>query len=113
MIARKGSLGLVATAVGAAGAASLAYRIVGFVGVAILGALILFIATRIELEDEVPFSGVQGSHLLGHIASARERRTRSEKASDQANKAALLHATKFAKFIGLVLLIAGAIGFFL
>jgi hypothetical protein len=92
--------------------AFLAYRIVGFLGIGILGVLICFIAVRIDLEKE----GAVGSELAAslHAQQVRSRHNagHAERAAHRAEMRSLRRPLLIAKIIGATLVAVGFGGFF-
>jgi hypothetical protein len=89
-----------------------AYRIVGFLGIGILGVLIGFIAVRVDLEKE----GAVGSGWAAGLYAQQLGRPHSvphaERAAHRAEMQALRRPLLIAKIIGAGLIAIGSAGFF-
>lgn len=95
-------------AVGIAVAIYIAFKIVGFLGVGILGLLIMFIAFQADLTK----GGASSTYSI--IPRPPHRMDRAEEASRRAEEQSLLHPIMIGKLLGLMLAIIGfAAQFFL
>jgi hypothetical protein len=83
------------------------YRLVGFLGVGVLGLLIGFIAVRMDLEKDGAIGSAFSSNLYVQQMTARQGMDRSERAARHAERASLVRALMIAKIIGAVLIILG------
>ena len=92
--------------------AFLAYRIVGFLGIGILGVLIGFIAVRIDLEKEGAVGSEWAAGLHGQQVSSRHNAPHAERAAHRAEMQALRRPLLIAKIIGAVLVAIGFGGLF-
>jgi hypothetical protein len=89
-----------------------AFRIVGFLGVGMLGLLIGFIAVQIDLEKEGAVGGAFGSSLYARHMMAQQTMSQSERAAHKADVRSLQRPLLIAKIIGGALIIVGFVGFF-
>jgi hypothetical protein len=89
-----------------------AHRLVGFLGVGILGVLIAFIAVRVDLEKEAAVESVWAAGLYAQQASYRHNAHHSERAAHRAEIQALNRPLLIAKIIGAALVAIGSVGFF-
>jgi hypothetical protein len=83
------------------------YRLVGFLGVSVLGLLIGFIAVRMNLEKDGAIGSAFSSNLYVRQMTAHQSMSRSERAAHHAEKGALARALTFAKIIGATLITFG------
>jgi len=97
---------------GVAALALLAHRIVGFLGIGILGVLIAFIAVRVDLEKEAAVESVWAAGLHAQQASYRHNAHHSEQAAHRSEIQALRRPVLIAKIIGAVLVAIGSVGLF-
>ena len=98
--------------VGVGALAYLAYRVVGFLGIGILGVLIGFIAVRVDLEKEGAVGSEWAGGLQGQQVGSRHNAPHAERAAHKAEMQALRRPLLIAKIIGAVLVAIGSIGFF-
>jgi hypothetical protein len=103
---------LPAVLLGALGLACAAFRIVGFLGVGVLGLLIGFIAAQIDLEKEGAVGGAFGSGLYARHMMAQQTMSRSERAAHKAEVQSLQRPLLIVKIIAAVLIVVGFAGFF-
>ena len=89
-----------------------AYRIVGFLGVGVLGVLIGFIAVRVDLEKEGAVGSVWAASLHAQQVSHRQTAPHAERAARRAEMQALRRPLLIAKIIAAVLAAVGFGGFF-
>ena len=87
------------------------FQTVGFLGLGVLGLIVGGAALRIEMEQEGTTGSAVTPELFARQIEARERRSRAERASDRAEKAALQVPLFVAKVISAGLIILG-FGFF-
>ena len=83
------------------------YRLVGFLGVGVLGLLIAFIAVRMDLEKDGAIGSAFSSHLYAQQMTAHQGMSRSERAAHHAERGSLVRALTFAKIIGAILITVG------
>ena len=88
------------------------YRLVGFLGIGTLGLLIGFIAVQVDLEKGGAVGGSQTQLYAQHMAS-RAMMSRSERAAYRAAVESTRRPLLIAKVIAAVLIVLGAVGFFL
>jgi hypothetical protein len=91
----------------AAALAFVVYRLVGFLGVGVLGLLIGFIAVRMDLEKDGAIGSAFSSNLYVQQMTAHQRMSRSERAGHHAEKASMARALTIAKIIGAILITVG------
>jgi hypothetical protein len=96
----------------AAPLAYVAYQIVEWPGVAVLGLLIAGLATRIELESEGPVGHSQATGIYAASLQGRESMSASERAAMRADAAVNVSGARIAQMVGAALMVSGAIGFF-
>ena len=104
------ALPLVLLGVGAL--AYFAYRIVGFLGIGILGVLIGFIAVRVDLEKEGAVGSGWAAGLHAQQVSSRRTAPHAERAAHRAEMHALRRPLLIAKIISAALVAIGSLGFF-
>jgi hypothetical protein len=92
--------------------AFLAYRIVGSLGIGILGVLIGFIAVRVDLEKEGAVGSEWAASLHAQQVGRRHNAPHSERAAHRAEMQALGRPLLLAKIIGAVLVAIGSVGLF-
>src|SRR5215471_3372323 len=92
--------------------AFLAHRIVGFLGIGILGVLIGFIAVRVDLEKEGAVGSGWAAGLYAQQASSRHTAAHAERAAHRAEIRALRRPLLVAKIISAILAAIGFGGFF-
>ena len=92
--------------------AFLAYRVVGFLGVGILGVLICFISVRVDLEKEGAIGGGLAAGLYAEQARSRHNMGHAERAAHRAEMRSLRRPVLIAKIIGAILAAMGFSGFF-
>ena len=93
---------------GTAGLAYEAYRVVGFLGIGVLGLLIGFIAVQVDLERGGAVGGSQ-TQLYAQMMMSREKMSRAERAAHHAEIQLIRRPLTIAKIIAAVL-IAGGFG---
>ena len=93
---------------GVAVLAFFAYRIVGFLGIALLGVLIGFIAVQVDIDKE----GVIGPSVLHAQMMARQNASPSERAAHRGEMQSLARPLLIAKIISVALVMLGVGGFF-
>jgi hypothetical protein len=94
---------------GVAALAFFAHRIVGFLGIGLLGLLIGFIAVQVDLDKE----GVIGPSVLhAQQMAARQHASQSERAAHRSDMQSLARPLLIAKIISTALVILGIGGFF-
>lgn len=87
------------------------YKWTGFLGVALFGMLIIFLATSVDLNDWRG-SGM-GSSLYSQRVMDDERFTRNERTEWKGERRRRLRASDYALMIGLAFLVVGGAGFLL
>jgi hypothetical protein len=89
-----------------------AYRIVGFLGIGLLGVLVGFIAVRVDLEKEGAVGSGWAAGLHAQQVSSRRTAPPAERAAHRAEMQALRRPLLIAKIISAVLVAIGFGGFF-
>jgi hypothetical protein len=89
------------------GACLVAYRMLGFAGIGLLGLFITFVAVRIDLEKEGAVGGVNTPGLLAQQMAARNHSSGAERAARDAEIATINGPLAAAKTVGVALTIAG------
>jgi hypothetical protein len=87
------------------------YRLTGFLGVALFGMLIIFLATSVDLNDWRG-SGMSPSLYLQRVMDD-ERFTRNERTEWKGERRKRLRASDYALMVGLAFLVVGGAGFLL
>jgi hypothetical protein len=88
------------------------YRWMGFFGVGLLGVLILFVATNVDLEGGRSFGGsARSADLLLRQLTNEDNSTRSERAAMKDERKNRRRSTDYAMMVGLAFLIVGGAGF--
>jgi hypothetical protein len=87
------------------------YRLMGFLGVALFGMLIIFLATSVDLNDWRG-SGMSSS-LYWQRVMDDERFTRNERTEWKGERRRRLRASDYALMVGLAFLVVGGAGFLL
>src|SRR5215211_2706022 len=80
--------------------AIVAFEIVGYLGLAILGLLTLLICANVELGKDGPLGGINTPELHAWDAAHRETLTRAERAERRGEIGSLLRSLFFARLIG-------------
>ena len=93
--------------------AVVAYEIVGYLGLAILGLLTLLICANLELGKDGPLGSVNNPELHAWEAKHRATMTRAERAGRHSESDVLLRSLFFVWLVGAALAIAGFGGFYL
>jgi len=83
------------------------YRLVGFLGVGVLGLLIAFIAVRMDLEKGGAIGSSFSSDLYVQQMTAHQSMSRSERVAHHAERASMARALTIAKIIGAILITVG------
>ena len=85
-----------------------------FFGVAVIGLMIWFISTRVELEQEGGVTTVGASpDFLARQVQARQKMSRAERAAWHGRQMLELKSTRFFKYLGFGLTAIGLAGFLL
>ena len=92
---------------------TIAYALLGFFGVAIIGVATLFVCVYIELSDEHPAGGVIYPPDHPWRAGENDGTGRAAQAMRRGERAALLKGLFFVKLFGIVLAAVGFGGFYL
>ncbi|MCB8820014.1 hypothetical protein [Microvirga rosea] len=99
------NLSLLVLALG--GASSVAYRIVGFLGVGVLGLIIGLIALTVEMERGGPVGHSQASGLYAQHMAAVERMSPAERAARHAEIESAALPLRVAKVLSAGLIVVG------
>jgi hypothetical protein len=90
----------------------IAFEVVGYLGIAILGVLTLLVCANLELGKDGPLGGINNPELHAWDAAHREVLTRAERAAHRSAVGSLLRSLFFVRLIGGAFMIAGFGGFF-
>jgi uncharacterized membrane protein len=90
-----------------------AFEVVGYLGIAILGLLTLFICANLELGKDGPIGSINNPELHAWDAAHREAMSRAEQAERRSETGSLLRALYFVRLIGAAFAVVGLTGFFL
>jgi hypothetical protein len=93
--------------------AVVAFEIVGWLGLAMLGLLTLLISANAELGKDGPIGGINNPELHAWDAAHREGLTRAERAERRGEIAALLRSLFLVRLIGSAVTLVGFGGFYL
>jgi hypothetical protein len=93
--------------------AVIAFELVGYLGIAMLGVLTLLICANVELGKDGPIGGINTPELHAWDAAHREGMTRAERAAHRSEVGSLLRALVFVRLIGGAFVVIGFGGFFL
>lgn len=100
-------------AVGLTGLAYLAWSAIGWFGVGLLGLLVLFIALRVELEDNRPIGHQMTPGLYAGQYHSEVGQGHAERAGHSSERLALASSARLAALFGAALTVAGFGAFFL
>jgi hypothetical protein len=92
--------------------AVIAFEVVGYLGIAILGVLTLLVCANLELGKDGPLGGINNPELHAWDAAHREDLTRAERAEHRSEVGSLLRSLFFVRLIGGAFLVIGFGGFF-
>ena len=92
--------------------AVIAFELVGYLGLAMVGLLTLLVCANVELGKDGPFGGINNPELHAWHAAHRESLTRAERAEHRSETGALLRSLFFVRLIGGVFVAIGFGGFF-
>ncbi|MFI5012261.1 MAG: hypothetical protein ACHQAY_07940 [Hyphomicrobiales bacterium] len=87
------------------------YRWFGFFGVGLFGMFILFVATRVDLQDGRGVGSDMNAGLFAQQIMAEQRFTRSEQAEWKSELRKSRRAIRYAQMVGLAFLVVGGAGF--
>jgi hypothetical protein len=93
--------------------AVIAFEVVGYLGIAMLGLLTLLICANVELGKDGPLGGINNPELHAWDAAHREGLTRAERAERRSEVGSLLRSLFFVRLIGGAFVVIGFGGFFL
>ena len=94
-------------------AAVIAFAIVGYLGLAILGILTLLICATMEIGKDGPLGSINTPDLHAWDAQHREAKTPAERAEHLSEVSLLLRSLYLVRLIGVAFVIAGFGGFYL
>ena len=94
-------------------AAVIAFAIVGYLGLAILGILTLLICATMEIGKDGPLGSINTPDLHAWDAQHREAMTPAERAEHRSEVSVLLRSLYLVRLIGVAFVIAGFGGFYL
>ena len=89
-----------------------AYRLVGFIGIGVLGLLIGVIAVQVDLEKGGAVGAGSAASLFAQQVSAQQNMSRSERAARHAEIQSMRRPLMIAKIVSAALIIVGIGGFF-
>jgi hypothetical protein len=92
--------------------AVIAFELVGYLGLAMLGLLTLLICANVELGKDGPLGGINNPELHAWDAAHRESLTRAERAEHRSETGALQRSLFYVRLIGGVFVVIGFGGFF-
>jgi hypothetical protein len=92
--------------------AVIAFELVGYLGLAMLGLLTLLICANVELGKDGPLGGINNPELHAWDAAHRESLTRAERAEHRSETGALQRSLFYLRLIGGVFVVIGCGGFF-
>jgi hypothetical protein len=98
---------LLLTAIGTAATSYVAYRIVGFLGIGVLGLIVGLIALTVEMERGGPVGHGQASSLYAQHMAAVERMSASERAERRTDIASAALPLMVAKIVSAGLIVVG------
>ena len=92
--------------------AVIAFELVGYLGLAMLGLLTLLVCAKVELGKDRPLGGINNPELHAWDAAHREELTRAERAEHRSEVGSLLRSLFFVRLIGGAFVVIGFGGFF-
>ncbi len=104
---------IVLAAIAVAGLAYLAWSAIGWFGVGLLGLLVLFLAVRVELEDNRPVGHQMTPGLYAGQYHSETGQGHAERAGRSSERLALTSSARLAGLFGAALTVAGFGLFFL
>ena len=93
--------------------ALIAFGVVGYLGLAMLGLLTLLVCANVELGKDGPLGGINNPELHAWDAQHREAMTPAERAEHRSEVSVLLRSLYLVRLIGGAFVIAGYGGFYL
>ncbi len=82
-----------------------------FLGIGVIGLLLLFVCIRIELETDAPAGGPFDTSLMASQVRTKRERSRAEHAAARAENSLAVQSTRFFKNVGIGLALIGFGGF--
>ena len=110
---RRIGLVILSAVVASAACAYVGFRIVGWLGVAIVGLVTVLVAVQVDMDAVAPVADAQNTGLFASVMAARGAESRAERAERLAQGANRRRVLRLAKVLGTVMAIVGAIGFFM
>ncbi|MBN9452627.1 MAG: hypothetical protein J0I42_11825 [Bosea sp.] len=104
---------IVLAAIAVAGLAYLAWSAIGWFGVGLLGLLVLFLAVRVELEDNRPVGHQMTPGLYAGQYHSETGQGHAERAGRSSERLAVTSSARFAGLFGAALTVVGFGLFFL
>ena len=104
---------LFATAAAAVACAYVGYRVIGWLGVGMLGLVVALVAVQVDMDSAAPIGVQQNTGLFAGTIAAQDAGTRAEKAGRRAEAASRGKVLLVAKVVGAILAAVGGIGFVL
>jgi hypothetical protein len=92
--------------------AVIAYELVGYLGIALLGLATLLIGVTAELGKDGPLGSINNPELHAWDARHRDEPTRAERAERRSEAGALLRSLFFVRLIGAAFVLVGFGGFY-
>jgi hypothetical protein len=92
--------------------AVIAYELVGYLGIALLGLATLLIGVTAELGKDGPLGSINNPELHAWDARHRDELTRAERAERRSEAGALLRSLFFVRLIGAAFVLVGFGGFY-
>lgn len=106
------------SAVAAAAAASavcayIGYRVVGWLGIGIVGLIIILVAVQVDMDSVAPVGDAQNAGLFAATIASQAAESRAERAGRRAEAVSRGKVLLFAKVLGVIIAVVGGLGFFL
>jgi hypothetical protein len=105
---------LAVTALGWLVASLLAFVLVAsltFFGIGLIGLLLWFVCTRMELEKDAAVGSGWSPELIASQYEARQKMSPEQRAADREDQTLAMHSMRFFKNLGMALTLIGAAGF--
>jgi hypothetical protein len=93
--------------------AVVAFEVVGYLGIALLGLVTLLICANVELGKDAPFGGINTPELHASSLRHESRMTCAERAERRSEVDVLVRSLFFVRLIGRLFVLVGLGGFFL
>jgi hypothetical protein len=105
---------LAVTALGWLVASLIAFVLVAkftFFGIGLIGLLLWFICTRIELEKDAAVGSGWTPSLIASQYEARQKMSPEQRAADREEQSFAMHSVRFFRHLGIALVVIGGAGF--